>query len=79
MMTVGAYEAKTRLSELLDEVSRGGKVVITRHGVPVAVLQPAESVAVSGVDAAMDAARQLRKDCAIPPGELREWLEEGRK
>lgn len=38
MRVVGAFEAKNKLSELLDEVERGGEVVITRHGKPVARL-----------------------------------------
>ena len=38
MVTVGAYEAKTRLSELLRMVEEGERVVITRHGKPVALL-----------------------------------------
>ena len=42
MDTVGAYEAKTHLPELLDRVARGERIIITRHGTPVAVLQPAE-------------------------------------
>jgi prevent-host-death family protein len=42
--TVGAFEAKTHLSRLLDEVERGETVTITRHGAPVAVLSPAKSV-----------------------------------
>jgi prevent-host-death family protein len=37
-LTVGAFEAKTKLSELLDRVERGEEVVITRHGKPVARL-----------------------------------------
>ncbi|OQX13536.1 MAG: hypothetical protein BWK76_16065 [Desulfobulbaceae bacterium A2] len=40
MPSIGAYEAKTSLSKLLDRVSRGERIVITRHGVPVAVLVP---------------------------------------
>ncbi len=36
MITVGAYEAKTRLSELLQRVQEGETVTITRHGHPVA-------------------------------------------
>jgi prevent-host-death family protein len=42
MATVGAYEAKTHLAELLDRVERGDTVVITRHGRPVARLVPIE-------------------------------------
>lgn len=38
MRMVGAFEAKNKLSELLDEVERGGEIVITRRGKPVARL-----------------------------------------
>jgi prevent-host-death family protein len=38
--TVGAYEAKTRFSELLADVANGETVVVTKHGVPVAQLVP---------------------------------------
>ncbi len=36
MITVGAFEAKTKFSELLDRVERGEEIVITRHGQRVA-------------------------------------------
>lgn len=42
MKTVGVYEAKTQLPRLLERVARGQRITITRHGVPVAVLVPAE-------------------------------------
>lgn len=38
MRTVGAFEAKNKLSELLDAVQAGEEVSITRHGKPVARL-----------------------------------------
>ena len=38
--TVGAFEAKTHLSRLLDAVQSGERVVITRHGKAVAELSP---------------------------------------
>ncbi len=38
--TVGAYEAKTHLSELLEKVEAGQEITITRHGSPVAKLVP---------------------------------------
>ena len=34
MITVGAFEAKTHLSALLDRVAAGEEVVITKHGSP---------------------------------------------
>jgi len=39
--TVGAYEAKTKLAELLDRVEAGEHITITRHGKAVAQLVPA--------------------------------------
>ena len=38
--TVGAYEAKTHFSELLDKVESGQEITITKHGTPVAKLVP---------------------------------------
>lgn len=37
---IGAFEAKTRLSELLEEVSKGKVYRITRRGKAVAELRP---------------------------------------
>ena len=42
MRQVGAYEAKTHLPRLLDEVAQGESITITKHGVPVARLVPPE-------------------------------------
>ena len=41
MLTVGSFEAKTKLAELLDKVEAGETVTITRRGRPVAKLVPA--------------------------------------
>lgn len=40
METVGAFDAKTHLSALLDRVARGERITITRNGVPAAMLVP---------------------------------------
>ena len=45
MNSVGAYEAKTHFSQLLDRVQQGERITILRHGVPVAVLQPVDPTA----------------------------------
>lgn len=50
---IGAFEAKTRLSELLEQVSRGRTYRITRRGKPVAELRPVATAGtrpVFGVD-----------------------------
>jgi prevent-host-death family protein len=36
MRTVAVFEARNRLSELLNAVERGEEITITRHGNPVA-------------------------------------------
>ncbi|HEX5477099.1 MAG TPA: type II toxin-antitoxin system prevent-host-death family antitoxin [Burkholderiales bacterium] len=41
-MTVGSFEAKTKLAELLDRVEAGETVTITRRGKAVAKLVPAQ-------------------------------------
>ncbi len=41
MTTVGSFEAKTKLAELLDKVEAGETVTITRRGKAVAKLVPA--------------------------------------
>jgi prevent-host-death family protein len=38
--TIGAYEAKTHFSALIEKVEAGEEITITRHGTPVARLVP---------------------------------------
>ncbi len=48
---VNTHEAKTRLSELIREVERGGEVIVARNGEPVAKLiawPPAKHARVPG-------------------------------
>lgn len=44
MTTISFYEARTRLSELLDQVAKGKKILITRRGKPAALLSPPPGV-----------------------------------
>jgi prevent-host-death family protein len=43
MQEIGAFEAKNRLSALLERVEQGEEFVITRRGRPVAKLVPAKT------------------------------------
>jgi prevent-host-death family protein len=52
--TVGAFEAKTHFSELLEKVREGMVFVVTKHGRPVAQLGPTEA---RGVRPAFGSAR----------------------
>ena len=74
--SVGTYEAKTRLAELLTEVEAGASYVITRHGKPIARLLPiAPAASVEGVVGALLAARAGRR-LGVP---TRTLIEEGRR
>lgn len=39
-MHVSTFDAKNKLSALLDDVARGAEITITRRGVPIAKLVP---------------------------------------
>ena len=71
---IGAFEAKTHLSELLDKVLQGQVYVISKRGRPVAELRP---VAPAGVLAfGCDAGRiTIRDDFDAPLSDMREYSE----
>lgn len=80
MRTIGAYEAKTHLPRLLDEVATGASITITKHGVPVAVLVPPAGARQADAGAVIDALRRFRQE-VHPLGDLsiREMIDEGRR
>ena len=63
MREVGAFEAKTHLSELLAAVEAGETVTITRRGKPVAQLSPVGRIPASRA-AAIDRIATLRAKLA---------------
>ncbi len=65
MIEVGAFDAKTNLSSLLDKVSRGEEVLITRHGLPVARLVSAAQVKRDRTESAIEKLRVLRADLKL--------------
>jgi prevent-host-death family protein len=79
MKTVGAYEAKTHLSDLLDQVSTGESIIITRHGVPVARLCPAPDQPDRTVEETIREIRRFRKTHSLGGLSVREMIEEGRR
>lgn len=61
MSTVTAFYAKTRFGELLDRVSRGEEIVITKHDKPVARIVPEGRSSLSEVRQAVENLRALRQ------------------
>lgn len=78
MTDVGAYEAKTHLARLLDEVMQGKSVTITRHGQPVAKLVPPDRVQAAPADV-IDALRAERSGVRIGRYSVRKMIDEGRR
>jgi prevent-host-death family protein len=78
--SIGAFDAKTHLSDLLDRVARGEKITITRHGVPAALLVPVTETGPKLThQEVVEGMRALRK--RVKPGKMsvREMVHEGRR
>jgi prevent-host-death family protein len=79
MITVGAFDAKTNLSALLDKVEAGEEVVITRHGKPVARLVSAQDIDRVRASEAVEKLRALRKGSTLGGLSWKEVREVGRR
>ncbi len=79
MEMIGAYEAKTHLPKLLERVSKGERITITKHGVPVAILQPHEKQKSMDTKSVISELREFRKKHSIGKLSVREMIEEGRR
>jgi prevent-host-death family protein len=77
---VGAYEAKTHFSELLEKVAAGEEFTITRHGTPIARLVPiAQEHSRHERRAAIERITALRERLSLDGLEIRDLIREGRR
>jgi prevent-host-death family protein len=79
MESVGAYEAKTHLPKLLERVMKGERITITKHGVPVAVLQPPDPEKTVDTKSVISELRKLRDRHTLDELSIKEMIEEGRR
>ena len=82
MREVGAFEAKNKLSELLDLAESGEEIIITRHGKEAARLVPPRRVAApADIEAAMARLRARAKALKLnlTLDEIKAFRDEGRK
>jgi prevent-host-death family protein len=83
MSEIGAFEAKNKLSELLERAEHGEEIVITRRGRPVAKLVPVDGT--RDREKAREAMRRIRalaEEMKLGPFDWEEWKkyrDEGRK
>lgn len=79
---IGAFEAKTRLSEILRKVEQGERFTITRNGRAIADVIPSESGSPSDLQLQRKAALERFKNpkvVGISHETIRSWIEEGRE
>ena len=81
MQTVGTYEAKTKLGELLAMVGKGETFTITKHGMPVAILTQPHEFETGNVEAVIEAIKGQREKFAqaFSQADVKELIEEGRR
>lgn len=77
--SVGAYDAKTHFSELLQRVEAGEEVTITRHGSPVAKMVPIKKASTPAERAeAIRNWRESSKGNTLGGLKIRDLIDEGR-
>ena len=77
---IGAYEAKTRLPELLRQVKAGKRFTITNRGEAVADLVPSESTKPKDKPAAVEKFKAfMRANPVRGAVNVRELIDEGRE
>ena len=77
MRTVGLFEAKQKLSEIVERAAEGERIGITRRGTLAAIVVPARPEAtLRGI---FDDIEQIRKRARRPKGlKVKDLIEEGR-
>jgi prevent-host-death family protein len=76
--SIGVAEAKARLSELVDQVERGGEVVLSRYGKAVAKIVPVEQPKIdrSGIFGCMKGKIWIADDFDAPlPEDIQRYFE----
>jgi prevent-host-death family protein len=80
MTKIGFYEARTHLSELLDQVARGKQILITRRGKPAALLCPPPARTEVDVKKVLADMKALREGQRLGPGvTIRDLIDKGRR
>jgi prevent-host-death family protein len=80
MTTISFYDARTHLSELLDQVAKGKQVLITRRGKPAALLSPPPAETKADVKQVIAEMKALRRGQTLGKGlSIRDLIEEGRR
>jgi prevent-host-death family protein len=77
MLTVGAFEAKAKIAELLDKVAAGETVLITRRGDAAALLVPPIQIQ-QNRNKALSEIKRFRKTCKTGKVDIEALIHEDR-
>jgi prevent-host-death family protein len=76
---IGAYDAKTKLPELLRRVQKGQRFTITVRGKPIADLVPSGTSAAADFRQAIHDMLNFERVKNVDPAEIATWIAEGRR
>lgn len=77
MENIGIFEAKTNLSSLLVRVAAGEEIIISKRGVPIAILSPFKPIKPDKYTA-IEAIKIFRKGRSLEGISAKELINEGR-
>ncbi|PZM13906.1 type II toxin-antitoxin system Phd/YefM family antitoxin [Rhizobium tubonense] len=78
-MKIGAFEAKSQFSSLLERAAHGEEIIITKHGKPVARLVATNGDDEMTVEDVFGTLKSLRKQTTLNGIPWKELRDEGRK
>jgi prevent-host-death family protein len=79
MDTIGAFDAKTHFSALLERVEHGEEIVIAKHGRPVARLVPFAETDRPLAAGAIAAIKTIRRRARLRGVKVRALIDAGRR
>jgi prevent-host-death family protein len=76
---IGAFDAKTKLSEILRRVDQGERFTITVRGRAVADVVPTQARNQRAIDEAVEQLLAMPKISGVSSETIKAWIEEGRE
>jgi prevent-host-death family protein len=78
---IGAFEAKTHFSQIIEKVENGADFIVTKRGKPVAKIIPFDDKPEMTFKEAVEAMKEMRKLYRGEPGSdnIKDLINEGRK
>jgi prevent-host-death family protein len=79
MQTIGAFEAKTHFSALLEKIEKGEQVIITKHSRPVAKLVPITTVDRNAIKQTIQRLKEFGSQHTLGDVDWKTLRDEGRR